>query len=110
MSSELGQFLPTATAKLRPEAARELSAFGAPSLYRGKRVLDIGTGDGRLALGAARWAREVTGIDPDPAAIREARANARAMHARTVRFVAGPAQRLPFRADSFDLVILSWSL
>lgn len=110
MSSELGQFLPTATAKLRPEGARELSVFGGARLFRGKRVLDVGTGDGRLALGAARWAPEVTGVDPDPEAIRAARGNARAMRAGNVRFVVGPAQRLPFRGGSFDVVILSWSL
>lgn len=97
------------TAAMRPDAERELRQHGGARLFRGKRVLDIGTGDGRLALGAASWAREVVGIDPDPSAVRGARANARRMRV-PARFVVGPAQELPFRDGEFDVVILSWVL
>lgn len=95
---------------MRPAPAVELAAYGGAPLFRGKRVLDIGTGDGRLALGAAGWAREVVGVDPDPTAVREARRNARRMKARNAKFVVGPAQELPFPDGSFDVVILSWAL
>ena len=95
---------------MRPEAATELRAYGGARLFAGKRVLDIGTGDGRLALGAVGWAREVVGLDPDPAAIRDARANARRMGARNASFRTGSAQELPFPDGSFDVVILSWTL
>ncbi len=110
MESGVGRAIPTATASLRPRPERELAAYGGARLFRGKRVLDIGTGDGRLALGAARWAREVVGMDPDPSAIRDAKARARGMGARNARFVVSPAQELPFPDGSFDVVILSWAL
>jgi ubiquinone/menaquinone biosynthesis C-methylase UbiE len=97
-------------AGMRPLPARELAAYGGAPLFRGKRVLDIGTGDGRLALGTAASAREVVGLDPDPEAIRGARSNARRAGARNARFVVGPAQELPFPDGSFDVVILSWTL
>jgi ubiquinone/menaquinone biosynthesis C-methylase UbiE len=108
--NDLGRYLPTTTAGMRPRPERELDAYGGARLFRGKRVLDIGTGDGRLALGTAAWARDVVGLDPDPTAIRGARANARRMKARNVRFVVGPAQSLPFGDGAFDVVILSWAL
>jgi ubiquinone/menaquinone biosynthesis C-methylase UbiE len=105
-----GRYFASGSAQQRPEAKRELTAYGGARIFRGKRVLDLGTGDGRLAFGAAIWAREVVGIDPDPTAIRDARANARRMRTRNVRFVVGPAQELPFEDGSFDVVILSWVL
>lgn len=108
--TSLGRYLPAASAGVRPAPATELAAYGGARLFRGRRVLDIGTGDGRLALGAARWAREVVGLDPDPSAIKTAKAGARRMGARNARFVVGPAQELPFRDGEFDVVILSWTL
>lgn len=110
IAGDVGRYLPTATAGMRPRADVELRAYGGAALFRGRRVLDIGTGDGRLALGAARWAREVVGLDPDPTAVAAAKRNARRMKVRNVTFVAGPAQELPFPDGSFDVVILSWAL
>jgi ubiquinone/menaquinone biosynthesis C-methylase UbiE len=109
-ASGVGRFAPTSSAALRPPAERELAAYGGERILRGRRVLDVGTGDGRLALGAARWARAVVGIDPDGEAVREARANARRRGVRNARFVVGSGQELPFRDASFDVVILSWAL
>lgn len=109
MASVFGCFLPTSTSQQRPVSERELRAYGGASLFRGKRVLDLGTGDGRLALGAAHWAKSVAGADPDPVAIRDAKKNARRAGVRA-RFVVAPAQALPFRDGEFDVVILSWSL
>jgi ubiquinone/menaquinone biosynthesis C-methylase UbiE len=76
----------------------------------GKRVLDLGCGDGRLALGVAPFATMVDGIDPDAGAIAAAKTNARKAGVRNVRFTAGAAQDLPYSHSAFDVVILSWTL
>lgn len=75
-----------------------------------RRVLDLGCGDGRLALGIASLASSVAGLDPDPASIASAKDAARRQGARNVRFAVGAAQRLPYGDGRFDVVILSWTL
>lgn len=109
--ASVGRCVPSSSSANRPPAARELAAYGGRRLLRGKRVLDLGTGDGRLALGAAELgAREVVGIDPDPAALRDARAKVRTAGLTNVLFRLGSAQELPVAAEKFDLAILSWVL
>jgi ubiquinone/menaquinone biosynthesis C-methylase UbiE len=106
----VGRHIPAFSSALRPRPYDELREWGGPSLVRGKRVLDIGCGDGRLALGVAAFAKRVDGIDPDPVAIAAAKSNARKTDARNVRFAAGAAQDLPYPDGAFDVVILSWTL
>jgi predicted RNA methylase len=106
-----GQFVDVSTAAMRPRAAIELSAYGIAVALRGADVLDIGTGDGRLAFGAAAaGAASVTGIDPDPAAVRAARRQARALGRQRTAFRLGSAQELHLAGERFDLAILSWTL
>jgi ubiquinone/menaquinone biosynthesis C-methylase UbiE len=88
----------------------ELGHWGGPALVRGKRVLDLGCGDGRFALGVARHAKQVMGIDPDPDLIRTAARRARRAGLRNVRFAVGAAQSLDLPDEAFDVVILSWTL
>jgi ubiquinone/menaquinone biosynthesis C-methylase UbiE len=106
----VGRFLPTLSSALRPHPHAELSEWGGPPLVRRKRVLDLGCGDGRLALGVAQYAKRVDGIDPDSEAIAAAKRNARKAGVRNVRFASGAAQRLPYPDATFDVVILSWTL
>src|SRR5258708_40179697 len=108
--SDAGKQVPTAPWVLRPRPEDELREWGGVRLVRGKRVLDLGCGDGRLALGIAPFATRVDGIDPDPAAIAAAKTNARKAGVRNVRFAAGAAQDLPYPDAAFDVVILSWTL
>ena len=61
---------------LHPTTQQCLEAVSYLDL-EGLRVLDVGTGSGILAIGAAkRGAREVVGVDTDPVAVRAAKENA----------------------------------
>ena len=107
---EVGRHVPAMYSALRPDPLDELRAWGGPRLVRGKRVLDLGSGDGRFALGIASLASSVEGLDPDPDAIAGARSNARKDGVRNVRFRVGAAQDLPYDDGAFDAVLLSWTL
>ena len=74
-----------------------------------RRILDVGCGTGYLLRQlAARVpaAAELAGIDAAPAMIETARAAARDDR---LRFSAGVAERLPFAAETFDLVVTTTS-
>ena len=107
---DVGKHVPALSSALRPQPLTELRAWGGKTLVRGKRVLDLGCGDGRLALGVAPFAAMVDGLDPDDEGITAARERARAAAVRNVRFAVGAAQHLPYPDGAFDVVILSWTL
>jgi ubiquinone/menaquinone biosynthesis C-methylase UbiE len=109
-TSAVGRILPAISSLLRPPPEDELREYGGVGLVRRKRVIDVGCGDGRMALGCAPYASEVVGVDPDPEAIRLARNKARQLGVTNARFKVGVAQELPFPDEHFDVVILSWSL
>jgi 2-polyprenyl-3-methyl-5-hydroxy-6-metoxy-1,4-benzoquinol methylase len=71
---------------------------------RGKRVLDVGCGDGDLAVELARRGATVVGLDASPAMIAAARARAERA-AMPVTFATGTAEALPFAPGSFDVVV-----
>ena len=80
-------------------------------LAPGMRVLEIGCGTGNLVLAAKRAhpATEVTGLDPDPAALVRGRRKA-ARAGVSVRFDQGFAQALPYPDERFDRVLSSLML
>jgi ubiquinone biosynthesis O-methyltransferase len=69
----------------------------------GKQVLDVGCGDGMLAVELAIRGAQVTGIDASETMIRAARERARREDA-DVPFEVAAAQRLPFPEARFDRV------
>jgi len=107
---DVGRQIPAVTSALRPAPLTELDHWGGARLVRGKRVLDLGCGDGRFAVGVAPLAAHVDGLDPDPEAIAAARKTARQSGIPNLRFKVGAAQRLPYRDGVFDVVLLSWTL
>ena len=106
--AEVGRLLPGLAPNLRPRAEAELGAYGLD--LRGLHVVDVGAGDGRLALGAAREAARVVAIDPDTAALARGRAAARRQGLRNLAFREGAAQSLMLPDASFDVLLLSWTL
>lgn len=106
----VGKQLPALSSALRPRPLDELRHWGGVRVVSGKRVLDLGCGDGRLALGVAPYARSVDGLDPDDAGIATARKRASDENVRNVTFTVGAGQRLPYHDGAFDVVILSWTL
>jgi len=73
-------------------------------------VVDIGCGDGYLALEAARWARHVTGIDRSDDVLDRAKALALKRQVVNVEWRKGDLSRLPLRDETHDIALLSQSL
>lgn len=89
------------TEALEQRLLRELA--GDPA---GRRVLDVGCGDGVLACALAARGAEVSAVDADPAMVAAARA--RATQAGVGLIVAeGRLPALPYADGAFDLVVAS---
>jgi ubiquinone/menaquinone biosynthesis C-methylase UbiE len=91
--------------KLHTRIRTDVANAGLPP---GARILDVGTGPGRLARALAeenpQWT--VDGIDLDPAMIAYARDRD---VSSSVTFTVGDVADLPFPDDSFDLIVSSMS-
>jgi SAM-dependent methyltransferase/predicted kinase len=83
------------------------------ALRDGERVLDLGTGTGAVAEGAAGTVGpngEIIGLDISPAMLALATARADALGLGNVRYVEGRAEAIPAPDASFDVVLASLSL
>jgi ubiquinone/menaquinone biosynthesis C-methylase UbiE len=76
----------------------------------GRRVLEIGAGEGRLTSEIARRAASLLAIEPQTERVASARRMLAAQRIRNVTFRVGSAERLPRPRRPFDLAIFSWSL
>lgn len=70
----------------------------------GKKLLDVGCGDGAMALELARQGATVTALDADPSMIAAAGRRAK-NEATRAQLVEGDAERLPFDDATFDVVM-----
>lgn len=75
---------------------------------KGKRVLEMGCGDGRFTFLYAEDAAYVLGVDPKRVEIREARQARAASLTRRVKFRVAKTINPPRRP--FDVALFSWSL
>lgn len=78
--------------------------------FKNRRVLEIGCGEGRLTWRYAEAAKNVAGIDPDRNALRVASYDRPSDLEGRVHFANAEAEHLPFRKETFDIALLSWSL
>ena len=87
-----------------------MAALGAQGGLAGRRVLEIGCGDGRLTFGYAAAACSVLAVDPRAEAIGKARSLLPLELAERVRFEVGSVIELDQPPASFDAALLSHSL
>jgi ubiquinone/menaquinone biosynthesis C-methylase UbiE len=89
----------------------ELKTIRALVDFAGRRVLEIGAGDGRLSWPFMPEAAQWVALDPDVdeiAAAREEREKDR--EKEKVRLVIGDGRAVCFPAEYFDLALFTWSL
>jgi ubiquinone/menaquinone biosynthesis C-methylase UbiE len=78
--------------------------------FQGKRILEIGCGEGRLTWKYAGASALTVGFDPDHDALRVARAESPHDLKKNVHFANASAGNIPFSKETFDIAILAWSL
>jgi ubiquinone/menaquinone biosynthesis C-methylase UbiE len=87
-----------------------LAAILRAAEFRGKRVLEVGCGDGRLTWAIASLAASVLAFDPQPEEVAAAQASGPAELREKVRFEVASAEEIDVPRESVDLVFFSWSL
>jgi ubiquinone/menaquinone biosynthesis C-methylase UbiE len=89
----------------------EVRELRKAALWRGKRVLEIGCGDGRLTLRLASLSPgRIDALDPDPHKVRLARRNLPAAQGNRIHYAVGQAEHLRQSDGAFDIVVFSWAL
>ncbi len=78
--------------------------------FNGKRVLEIGCGDGRLTWRYADRAASVVAIDPKAEDIEIALEDCPADLRDRIEFRAARLEDLEIPVEKFDLALLAWSL
>lgn len=86
------------------ERAEIEAVFDLAGPLAGRRVLDVGAGDGTYGLEAAARGATVTALDVDPAMLDAARARA-ARRGVALELQTGRAEALPFGDAEFDIVL-----
>lgn len=86
-----------------PYAARFLARL--KRIIPGGRLLDIGCGEGRHAILAARLDFKVTAIDYEPSALKRAQRFAKDKNVREINFRLANVLRFPPQETAFDIVL-----
>jgi ubiquinone/menaquinone biosynthesis C-methylase UbiE len=87
-----------------------LAAILRTADFSGRRVLEIGSGEGRLTWGFAPLAASVLAFDPDESVVASARADCPDHLRQKVSFAVASADEIDVPPHSVDLVFFSWSL
>jgi ubiquinone/menaquinone biosynthesis C-methylase UbiE len=78
--------------------------------FAGRRVLEVGCGDGRLTWKYAGPARSVAAVDLEAQDLRLATVDRPHDLATRLFFVRADSIQLPFAGEKFDRAVLAWSL
>ena len=79
-------------------------------LARGKRIADVGAGDGGFALFLAQRAKQVIAVDNSDRMLEVGRKEARKRGVENVSFRKGDFESLPIDRNAVDVVVFSQSL
>jgi ubiquinone/menaquinone biosynthesis C-methylase UbiE len=97
------------TLRIDPER-NEVRALKEMADWRGKHVLEIGCGNGRLTKRLAALGAKVDALDTDKELISTARKELPVSYSERVRFRVGSAQNLKYPKQTFDILVFAWSL
>ena len=95
--------------EIDPEGNEVRELFAAANLAD-TTVLEVGCGDGRLTFKYAGTPRRVVGIEPGALPLLAGQSNCPNAFRPHVHFAQATAMTLPFRNDTFDVVLFAKSL
>jgi ubiquinone/menaquinone biosynthesis C-methylase UbiE len=98
------------TTPTRDPEEREIGHIRQLGRLEGRRVLEIGCGEGRMTWRYATLPEAITGIDPDLGALTEALSARPSSLVDQMAFAQAKAENLPFSKESFETALFSWSL
>ena len=104
--SEIAENWDSLRALYYPEAAIEQAILDEVEGQRFDRIVDLGTGTGRMLTLLAPFATEAEGLDLSHNMLTVARANLNRAEVRNARVRQGDVTDTPFEANSADLVIV----
>jgi ubiquinone/menaquinone biosynthesis C-methylase UbiE len=97
------------TLRVDPEK-NEIHALKEMTVWRGKQVIEIGCGNGRLTRRLAKLGANVVALDPNKALIASARRELPVSFSDRVKYKVGSAENLKHPDETFDIAVFAWVL